>query len=85
MARSEPSRIRLEADLGEVARHHDSLGEVAEPRLGPLAARERERELRVPAAGGEREREATSEPRVDVRHRQATRPARGSTARSPGP
>ena len=50
-----PSSSGDEADLGEVARHHDALAEVAEARLGSLAARERERELRIAAARGERD------------------------------
>ena len=59
-----------EAEVGEEARHHDTLAEVAEPRLRPLAAGERERELRVAAAGCERERERAAEARVDVGHGQ---------------
>src|SRR5207247_10466094 len=40
---------------------------VAEPGLRLLAARERQRELRIAATGGERQREAAAEASVDVR------------------
>ena len=43
---------------------------VAEPRLRPLAAGERERELRVAAPRRERQRERAAEARVDVGHGQ---------------
>ena len=46
--------VPSQADLGEEARHEDALLELAEARLGPLAAGERESELRVAAAGGQR-------------------------------
>ncbi len=39
-------------------------------RLGPLAVRQRDRELRVAAAGRAREREGAAEARVDVRDRE---------------
>src|SRR6185295_8491009 len=55
-----------QAELREEARHHDPLAEVAEARLGPLAARERESELGVAAACRERERETAAEARIDV-------------------
>ena len=60
-----------EAEVGEEARHHDALAEVAEPRLGTLAAGELERELGVAAPRGERQRERAAEARVDVGDRQA--------------
>src|SRR5207302_5290768 len=56
-----------EADVGEEAGHHDAFAELAEARLGPVAVRDREDELRVAAAGREREREAATEARIDVR------------------
>src|SRR6185312_11041544 len=43
-----------------------ALAKVTEPRLGPFAACEGERELRVASTGGEREREAAAEAGVDV-------------------
>src|SRR4029077_9247608 len=55
-----------EAQVGEEAGHHDAVAEVAEARLGSLAAGERERELRIATAGGERQRGSAAEPRVDV-------------------
>ena len=60
-----------EAEVGEEARHHDTLAEVAEARLGTLAAGELERELRVAAPRGQRQRERAAEARVDVGDRQA--------------
>src|SRR4051794_31624748 len=63
-----------EAEVREEARHHDAGAEVADARLRPLAVRERDRELRVTAAGGVRERERAAEARVHVRH--AVRPVR---------
>src|SRR4249919_564717 len=62
--------VRSQADLGEVARHGDALDEVAEARLGSLAARECERELGVAAARGERDGEPAAEAGVDVGDRQ---------------
>ena len=59
-----------EAEVGEEAGHHDALAELAEARLGPLAAGERERELRVAAARRERQREGAAEAGVDVGDRQ---------------
>ena len=61
-----PSGSGCQAHVGEEARHRHALAEVAEPRLGPLAAGERERELRVAAPGRQRQREAAAEARVDV-------------------
>ena len=60
-----------EAEVGEEACHHDALAEVAEARLGMLAAGERQRELGVAAPGRQRQRERTAEARVDVGDRQA--------------
>src|SRR3954470_1816853 len=56
-----------EGQTREVARHQDSLAELAEARLGPLAAGERQRELRVAAPGCGRQREPAAEAGVDVR------------------
>src|SRR5436309_14562016 len=61
-----PVAVRRQAQVGEEARHHDPLAELAEPRLGTLTARQRERELGISPAGSEREREAAAEARVDV-------------------
>ena len=52
--------------MGEEARHHDTLAEVAQPRLRPLAVGERDRQLGIAAACRGRQREAASEARVDV-------------------
>src|SRR5215210_5214750 len=57
---------RDEAEVGEEAGHHHTLAEVPEPRLGPLAGRQREGELGIAAAGGQRKRKAAAEARVDV-------------------
>ena len=55
-----------EHEVGEEPGHEHPLAELAHRRLRPLAVRERERELRVAAAGGERQRERAAEARVDV-------------------
>ena len=72
-----------EGQAREVARHHDAFAELAEARLGPLAAGEGERELGVAAPGGRRQREPAAEARVDVGDVVARRRSRGSTGRSP--
>src|SRR5437588_2980767 len=61
-----PVAVLREAEIGEEARHHDPLAEVAETRLGPLAARQRERELGVLAPGSEGQRKTAAEARIDV-------------------
>ena len=68
LQRPQPAAVLDEADLGVEAGHRDAGAILAERRLGPLAVRERERELRVAAAGGERQREGAAEARVDVGH-----------------
>ena len=54
-------------------------------RLGPLAVGERERELRVAAAGRERQRKRAAEARIDVGDRQRAVRLAEALDRSPGP
>src|SRR5215472_5108279 len=68
--RFQPLRPALEDHLREEPRHQDTLPEVAEARLGPLAARESQRQAGEPRAGGGRKREAPAEAGVDVGDRQ---------------
>src|SRR5262249_44425713 len=66
--------VLRQAQVREEPRHEHALAEVADPRLGPFAARERDRELRVSASGRAWQRERAPETRVYVRDRQ--RPVR---------
>ena len=60
-------RPRPPAQMREEARHRDSCAEVAEPRLGSFAVRERDRELGVATARRARQRKSAAKPRIYVR------------------